>query len=65
VDEIPVTPEKIARGLKAKAEGRAARCGPDRFPAVPYPAPIHVPTPEQGGDGRAADAVATGAGGVR
>jgi 4-hydroxybenzoyl-CoA reductase alpha subunit len=65
VDEIPVTPEKIARALKAKAQGKPARCGPERFPEVPYPSPIHVPTPEQGGDGRAADAVVTGAGGVR
>jgi 4-hydroxybenzoyl-CoA reductase subunit alpha len=65
VDEIPVTPEKIARALKAGAQGRAARCGPESFPAVPYPEPIHVPTPEEGGDGRAADAAVTGAGGVR
>ena len=65
VDEVPITPEKIAKALKAKAQGKPARCGPDRFPGVPYPEPIHVPTPEQGGDGRAADAVVTGAGGVR
>jgi 4-hydroxybenzoyl-CoA reductase subunit alpha len=65
VDEIPVTPEKILRALKAKAEGRAGRCGPEGFPAVPYPRPLHVPTPEQGGDGRAVDAAVTGAGGVR
>jgi 4-hydroxybenzoyl-CoA reductase subunit alpha len=65
VDEIPVTPEKILRALKAKAEGRGGRCGPEGFPAVPYPPPLHVPTPEQGGDGRAVDAAVTGAGGVR
>ncbi|HEY1252824.1 MAG TPA: molybdopterin cofactor-binding domain-containing protein [Thermoanaerobaculia bacterium] len=65
IDEIPVTPEKIARALKAKAQGRAARVGPEKFPSVPYPDPIHVPTPDEGGDGRAVDAAVTGAGGVR
>ncbi len=65
IDEIPVTPEKIARALKAKAQGKPARVGPARFPSVPYPEPIHVPTPAEGGDGRAVDAVVTGAGGVR
>jgi 4-hydroxybenzoyl-CoA reductase alpha subunit len=65
VDEIPVTPEKILRALKAKAQGKPARVGPERFPDVPYPAPIHVPTPAEGGDGRAVDAAVTGAGGVR
>jgi 4-hydroxybenzoyl-CoA reductase alpha subunit len=65
VDEIPVTPEKIHRALRAKAAGKTPRVGPERFPAVPYPEPIHVPTPEEGGDGRARDAAVTGAGGVR
>jgi hypothetical protein len=65
VDEIPVTPEKIRQALKAKAQGKPARFGPATFPEVPYPAPIHVPTPAEGGDGRAADAAVTGAGGVR
>ncbi len=65
VDEVPVTPEKVLRALKAKARGQAARFGPMRFPPVPYPEPIHVPTPAEGGDGKAADAAVTGAGGVR
>jgi CO/xanthine dehydrogenase Mo-binding subunit len=65
VDEVPATPEKVLKALKAKAQGKPARYGPTRFPDVPYPAPIHVPTPEQGGDGRAVDAAVTGAGGVR
>jgi 4-hydroxybenzoyl-CoA reductase alpha subunit len=65
IDEVPVTPEKIYLALKAKAQGKAGRFGPTRFPDVPYPEPIHVPTPAQGGDGRAADAAVTGAGGVR
>ncbi|HYX21934.1 MAG TPA: molybdopterin cofactor-binding domain-containing protein [Thermoanaerobaculia bacterium] len=65
VDEIPVTPEKVRRALKAKAQGKPARVGPERFPAVPYPEPIHVRTPEEGGDGKAEDAPVTAAGGVR
>ncbi|MGE5277850.1 MAG: molybdopterin cofactor-binding domain-containing protein [Acidobacteriota bacterium] len=65
VDEIPVTPEKIHRALKAKAQGKPARCGPAVFPPIPYPEPIHVPTPAEGGDGKAVDAAVTGAGGVR
>ena len=65
VDEVPVTPEKILKALKAKAQGKPARCGPERFPDVPYPAPIHVRTPAEGGDGKASDAPVTAAGGVR
>jgi 4-hydroxybenzoyl-CoA reductase alpha subunit len=65
VDEVPVTPEKILRALKSKAQGKPARFGPERFPNVPYPEPIHVLTPAEGGDGKAADAAVTGAGGVR
>ena len=65
VDEIPVTPEKVLAALKLAAQGKPARVGPTRFPDVPYPPPMRVLTPEEGGDGRAVDAVATGAGGVR
>jgi 4-hydroxybenzoyl-CoA reductase alpha subunit len=65
VDEVPVTPEKVLRALKAKARGQSARFGPASFPPVPYPPPIHVPTPAEGGDGKAAGAAVTGAGGVR
>ena len=65
VDEVPITPEKVLKALKAKAQGKPARFGPLSFPSVPYPEPIHVPTPAEGGDGRAADAAVTGAGGVR
>jgi len=65
VDEVPITPEKILKALKAKAQGKPARFGPERFPEVPYPAPIHVRTPAEGGDGKAVDAPVTAAGGVR
>jgi 4-hydroxybenzoyl-CoA reductase subunit alpha len=65
VDEVPATPEKVLKALTAKAKGQPARYGPTRFPAVPYPEPIRVPTPAEGGDGKAVDAATTGAGGVR
>ncbi|MFO0655373.1 MAG: molybdopterin cofactor-binding domain-containing protein [Polyangia bacterium] len=57
IDEVPITPEKILRALKLKAEGKPARIGPKDFPSVPYPEPLQVPTPWQGGDGRATNDV--------
>jgi 4-hydroxybenzoyl-CoA reductase subunit alpha len=65
IDEVPATPEKISKALQWKAQGKPARYGPERFPAIPYPPPTYVPTPEEGGDGRPAEAQATRAGGVR
>jgi 4-hydroxybenzoyl-CoA reductase alpha subunit len=65
VDEIPATPEKVLAALKLAAQGKPGRVGPVRFPDVPYPPPMRVLTPEEGGDGRAVDAATTGAGGVR
>jgi 4-hydroxybenzoyl-CoA reductase alpha subunit len=53
VDEIPATPEKVHAALKLAAAGKPARVGPTRFPDVPYPPPMRVLTPEEGGDGRA------------
>ncbi|HKF43756.1 MAG TPA: molybdopterin cofactor-binding domain-containing protein [Thermoanaerobaculia bacterium] len=65
IDEVPATPEKVLKALEAKVQGKAGRYGPTAFPEVPYPEPLRILTPEQGGDGRAAEAAATGAGGVR
>ncbi len=65
IDEVPATPEKVLKALQWKAQGKEPRYGPARFPAIPYPEPLRVPTPEQGGDGRAVAAEVTGAGGVR
>jgi len=50
---VPITPEKILKALDAKAAGKAPRYGPPRFPAVPYPEPLDVPPPWDGGDGKA------------
>jgi 4-hydroxybenzoyl-CoA reductase alpha subunit len=55
VDQIPVTPEKILRALKAKAAGKPARVGPDAFPDIPWPEPLLVTPPDEGGDGRASN----------
>jgi 4-hydroxybenzoyl-CoA reductase subunit alpha len=51
IDEIPITPDKILRALELKAAGKAPRVGPESFPAVPYPSPLIVPPPWEGGDG--------------
>jgi hypothetical protein len=53
IDEVPITPEKIVRALGRKARGEAPRVGPERFPPVPYPEPIFVLPPAEGGDGTA------------
>jgi hypothetical protein len=53
IDEVPITPEKIVKALQAKALGKAPRYGPTGFPDVPWPDPLQVPPPWEGGDGRA------------
>jgi hypothetical protein len=65
VDEVPATPEKVLAALKLAAQGKTPRIGPTRFPEIPYPPPMRVLTPEEGGDGKALDAAPMGAGGVR
>ena len=55
VDQIPVTPDKILRALKAKGAGKPARFGPDAFPEVPWPETLLVAPPWEGGDGRASN----------
>ena len=53
VDEIPVTPEKILAALDLKRRTGVGRVGPGKFPDVPWSEPAKVPTPWEGGDGRA------------
>ena len=55
VDEVPITPDKVLRGLERKAAGDTPRVGPERFPEIPFPDPTFVPPPWEGGDGRAID----------
>jgi CO/xanthine dehydrogenase Mo-binding subunit len=66
VDEVPITPEKIVRALESPSK----RHGPTRLPRVEWPDAIRVPTPWEGGTGRAVEAprgvpAETGPGGVR
>jgi 4-hydroxybenzoyl-CoA reductase subunit alpha len=53
IDEIPITPDKVLKALELKAAGKEARVGPTAFPAVPYPQPVEVAPPWEGGDGHA------------
>jgi 4-hydroxybenzoyl-CoA reductase subunit alpha len=53
IDELPITPDKVRKALEKKAKGEAARVGPEFFPAVPYPDPVQVAPPWEGGDGNA------------
>lgn len=59
IDELPITPDKVLKALELKAQGKEPRVGPDRFPQVPYPEPMIVPPPWEGGDGNAVKAPAT------
>ena len=51
IDELPITPDKVLKALELKAQGKEPRVGPQAFPQVPYPAPMIVPPPWEGGDG--------------
>jgi len=53
IDEVPITPEKVLKALKRKQKGESPRYGPEQFPDIPWPEPIRVPTPWEGGDGKA------------
>ena len=55
IDQTPIHPHMVLKALRAKAKGDEARFGPASFPAVDFPDVLHVPTPAQGGDGRAID----------
>jgi len=53
IDELPITPDKVLAALKKKMNGEEARVGSIRFPSVPYPEPVVVAPPWEGGDGNA------------
>ena len=56
IDELPITPDKVLAALEKKARGQNPRIGPDGFPSVPYPEPMRVLPPWEGGDGNAMNA---------
>src|SRR5258706_15249985 len=55
IDELPITPDKVLKALELKASGKEARVGPTVFPPVPYPDPVVVLPPWEGGDGNAVE----------
>ena len=55
VDQVPIHPDMVLKGLQAKKKGREPRVGPVKFPDIDFGEPLIVHTPEQGGDGRAAN----------
>jgi 4-hydroxybenzoyl-CoA reductase subunit alpha len=55
VDQVPIHPDMVLKGIQAKKKGREPRIGPAKFPDIDYGEPLVVLTPEQGGDGRSVD----------
>ena len=55
VDQVPIHPDMVLKAMQAKKKGREPRVGPAKFPDIDYGEPLIVHTPEQGGDGRAAN----------
>jgi 4-hydroxybenzoyl-CoA reductase alpha subunit len=53
VDEVPITPDKILKGLELKRRGKPARVGPDRLPLFTFKPPLVV----ESAFGQPADAV--------
>jgi 4-hydroxybenzoyl-CoA reductase subunit alpha len=56
IDQCPVHPHMILKALQAKAKGEEPRVGPKTFPDgadIDFEETLLVPTPAQGGDGRA------------
>ncbi len=51
VDQVPIQPHMVLSALGAKDR----RYGPDRFPQVDFGETLIVPTPAEGGDGKAID----------
>ena len=63
IDEVPMSPPKVLKAIQAKAKGKEPRYGPTVTPVVRWPPPTSVPTPAEGGDGRAIEPQKTPAGG--
>jgi CO/xanthine dehydrogenase Mo-binding subunit len=55
IDEVPITPDKVLKAIRAKAKGQEGRYGPTVFPHCDMPEAIYVPTPQEGGDGKAVE----------
>jgi 4-hydroxybenzoyl-CoA reductase subunit alpha len=55
VDQVPIHPHMVLKALEAKARGKEPRFGPQSFPAIDFGFTLKVPTPWEGGDGRASN----------
>jgi 4-hydroxybenzoyl-CoA reductase subunit alpha len=53
VDQVPIHPHMIVKALEAGRGGGEARFGPAAFPDIDFGETLKVPTPAEGGDGRA------------
>jgi 4-hydroxybenzoyl-CoA reductase subunit alpha len=53
IDQVPIQPHMILRALSSRERGGAARFGPSGFPEIDFGETLVVPTPAEGGDGRA------------
>jgi CO/xanthine dehydrogenase Mo-binding subunit len=42
IDEVPITPDKILRGLELRRQGKPARVGPDKLPLFNFKEPVVV-----------------------
>ncbi len=65
IDQVPIQPHMIVKALEAQAAGQAARFGPRSFPAVDFGEVLIVPTPAEGGDGRAVNELKKSRSGMR
>ncbi|MEC9476931.1 MAG: molybdopterin cofactor-binding domain-containing protein [Planctomycetota bacterium] len=53
VDQVPIAPHMIRQAIEARDRGKEARFGPKSFPQIDFGVPLQVPTPAEGGDGKA------------
>ena len=57
IDQVPIEPHAILRAMQSKQRGGIGRYGPTRFPEFDFGETLVVPTPAEGGDGRAAQPI--------
>jgi 4-hydroxybenzoyl-CoA reductase alpha subunit len=53
IDQVPIHPHMIVKALERKSKGEDPRFGPESFPEADFGETLVVPTPAEGGDGRA------------
>jgi 4-hydroxybenzoyl-CoA reductase alpha subunit len=53
VDQVPIAPHMIRQAIEAREKGKPGRFGPKSFPEIEFGVPLRVPTPAEGGDGKA------------